>query len=97
MQVYCTIFLKTKLDDINAQPKLFSRNFYEKSFKNPPLDFSLDLFLLLKAQRIKTVNVFFHKRKFGESKGGGTIKGKIKLISRTISYIKKIKTTINVK
>ena len=54
MQVYCTIFLKTKLDDINAQPKLFSRKFYEKSFKNPPLDFSLDLFLLMKAKKIKT-------------------------------------------
>ena len=87
MQVYCTIFLKTKLDDINAQPKLFSRKFYEKSFKNPPLDFSLDLFLLLKAQRIKTVNVFFHKRKFGESKGGGSIIGKIRLIRRTFKYI----------
>jgi glycosyltransferase involved in cell wall biosynthesis len=89
MQVYCTIFLKTKLDDINAQPKLFSREFYEKSFKNPPLDFSLDLYLLLNAKRIKTVDVFFHKRRFGEAKGGGAFLGKWKLIKRTISYINK--------
>jgi len=87
MQVYCSLKLKSLLNDINAQPKLFSRKFYEKNFKNPPLDFSLDLFLLLKAQRIKTVNVFFHKRKFGESKGGGSIIGKIRLIRRTFKYI----------
>lgn len=91
MQVYCTIFLKTKLNDINAQPKLFSRSFYEKKFKNPPLDFSLDLYLMLNAKKIKTVDVFFHKRKFGEAKGGGTISGKLKLISRTIKYISNLK------
>ena len=87
MQVYCTIILKTKLNDINAQPKLFSRKFYESNFKNAPLDFSLDLFLLTKTNKIKTVDVFFHKRKHGEAKGGGTMKGKWKLIKRTISYI----------
>ena len=87
MQVYCTIILKTKLNDINAQPKLFSRKFYENNFKNAPLDFSLDLFLLTKTNKIKTVDVFFHKRKYGKAKGGGTMKGKWKLIKRTISYI----------
>ncbi len=94
MQVYCTIILKTKLNDINAQPKMFSRSFYEENFKNPPLDFSLDLYLLLKAKRIKTVDVFFHKRKYGEAKGGGTTKGKLKLIKRTIIYIKQIKKSL---
>ncbi len=91
MQVYCTIVLKNKLNDINAQPKIFSRSFYNKNFKNAPIDFSLDLFLLFKAKKIKTVNVFFHKRKFEEAKGGGTIKGKIKLIKRTLDYIKNLK------
>ena len=87
MQVYCSLKLKSKLNDINAQPKLFSREFYKKNFKNPPLDFSLDLYLLLNAEKIRTVDVFFHKRKHGEAKGGGTMKGKWKLIKRTISYI----------
>ena len=89
MQVYCSLKLKSMLNDINAQPKLFSRKFYEQNFKNPPLDFSLDLFLLINAKKIKTVDVFFHKRKFGEAKGGGTFLGKWKLIKRTISYINK--------
>ena len=64
--------------------------FYESNFKNAPLDFSLDLFLLTKTNKIKTVDVFFHKRKHGEAKGGGTMKGKWKLIKRTISYINKL-------
>jgi len=91
MQVYCTILLNTKLNDINAQPKLFSRVFYENNFKEPPSDFSLDLFLLLNAKRIETVDVFFHNRKFGVAKGGGSLRGKLKLIARTLTYIKKMK------
>ena len=87
MQVYCFLKLNARLNDINAQPKLFSRKFYQSNFKTPPLDFSLDLFLLIKAKNIKTVDVFFHKRKFGEAKGGGTFLGKWKLIKRTIKYI----------
>ena len=91
MQIYCTILLNKKLKDINAQPKLFSRVFYENNFKEPPSDFSLDLFLLLNARRIETVDVFFHNRKFGVAKGGGSFRGKLKLIARTLAYIKKMK------
>ena len=95
MQVYCTIILKIKLNDINAQPKMFSRDFYEKNFNTPPLDFSLDLYLLTKAKKIKTVDVFFHERKFGKAKGGGSWAGKWKLIKRTISYISKLNKVVN--
>ena len=94
MQVYCTIILKTKLNDINAQPKLFSKLFFDQHFSLAPHDFSLDLFLLIKAKKfglIKTIDVKFNKRKYGEAKGGGTIKGKFKLIERTLDYIKNLK------
>ena len=94
MQIYCSIVLKTRLNDVNAQPKMFGRNFYEAHFSAAPNDFSLDLFLLYKAQKIKTIDVFFHKRKFGKSKGGGTLIGKWKLIKRTICYINKLKNEI---
>lgn len=90
MQVYCSLKLKSKLNDINAQPKLFSRIFYQAHFSNAPMDFSLDLFLLFKATKIKTIDVFFRDRKFGEAKGGGTIKGKLKLIKRTLYYVNKL-------
>ena len=91
MQVYSSLILKKKLNDINAQPKLFSRKFYNDHFADAPSDFSLDLFILLEAEKIKTIDVFFHNRKFGEAKGGGTIKGKIKLIKRTLDYVKNLK------
>ena len=93
MQVYSTLILNKRLNDINAQPKLFSRKFYKKKFTNPPLDFSLDLYLLLNAERIRTVDVFFHERKYDEAKGGGTLKGKIKLIKNTLKYISYFKKT----
>ena len=97
MSMYSSIILKNWMNDINAQPKLFHKSFI-KDFKNPPLDFSLDLFLIYffktKKIEVKTVPVYFNKRKYGESKGGGTFKGKIKLILRTLNYIHKLKERV---
>ena len=56
-----------------------------------PLDFSLDLYLLIIAKsnnyRILNHEVIMKQRLHGEAKGGGTLKGKFKLIKRTIIYI----------
>lgn len=94
MSLYTLFFLRVWLYDINAQPKIFHRELF-KDFENAPLDFSLDLFALLTFKRLKiptqTVKVYFNKRKFGEAKGGGTLKGKIKLIKRTLKYINQLK------
>jgi len=98
MGVYSSIIIGTWMYDINAQPKMFHRSFMDE-FEDAPLDFSLDLFLIhffkSKNIKIKTFPVFFNKRKYGESKGGGTFKGKIKLIKRTLSYIRTLKQNIN--
>jgi hypothetical protein len=97
MGVYSSIVLKKWLFDINAQPKLFHRSFL-KEFVNPPLDFSLDLYLIhyfkTKNISVETFPVFFNKREFGEAKGGGTFKGKVRLIKRTFRYINLLKTHI---
>lgn len=94
MGIYSSVILKKWMYDINAQPKIFHKSFL-KEFENPPLDFSLDLFLIYffksKKIEIKTFPVFFNKREYGEAKGGGTLKGKIKLIARTLSYIHRLK------
>lgn len=94
MGVYSSIILKSWMYDINAQPKIFHRDFLNE-FKNAPLDFSLDLYLIyfFKSKKIdiKTFPVIFKKRKFGEAKGGGTFRGKIKLIKRTLNFIHKLK------
>lgn len=97
MGIYSSIILKNWMYDINAQPKLFHKSFI-KDFKNPPLDFSLDLFLIYffktKKIEVKTIPVYFNKRKHGESKGGGTFKGKIRLIIRTLNYIHKLRKRV---
>ena len=90
MSLFSSFMLKKKLFDVNAQPKIFNKIFY-KDLINPPNDFSLDLFLLYsaldKGLTINSFPVIFKNRHSGIAKGGGTLKGKIKLINRTFNYI----------
>lgn len=94
MSIFVFLITGIFVNDINAQPKVFDRTLYNK-FNNAPLDFSLDLYLLLlsKKNNIKIIEypVFFKKRKFGVAKGGGTLRGKFFLILRTVKYIINIK------
>jgi hypothetical protein len=98
MQIFVLLLLRINISDINAQPKIFTRKFYEEYLLDKmPSDFSLDLFLLYQAKKnnykIFTFPVFFFKRLHGQAKGGGSLKGKIKLIKRTIKYIIKLKVS----
>ncbi len=94
MSITSKLVLGVELRDINAQPKIFNKSFFLK-LKNPPLDFSIDLFLMYKAKKnnmdIIEIPVNFGKRLHGKSKGGGTWIGKIKLIKRTLIYIFNLK------
>ena len=100
MQIVVGFILKTYLRDINAQPKLFSRDFYEKHLKKSyPKDFSLDLYAMYQAKinryRIQTLPVYFTKRLYGEAKGGGgSWKNRISLIKRTFKYILQLKRNL---
>lgn len=92
MEVYANIVLNTSLSDINAQPKMFSKFFFETHLKNKaPWDFSLDLFLLWCAEKnnipIRSFPVRFENRIHGEAKGGGNLKLKWKLTKRTLNFI----------
>lgn len=82
MSHLANFLLKINVNDINAQPKIFSRELL-KNVKKLPNDFSLDLFILLIASKkkvlIKEYPVNFFKRKYGTAKGGGSIIGKLKL------------------
>ena len=97
MSLISSFFMGYRLSDINAQPKMFHRDFLNE-FENVPTDFSLDLFLLYKAKKknkiILEYPVKFNNRLYGESKGGGSIRGKIKLIIRTLKYIIKLNKNI---
>lgn len=98
MSVLSSLVLKQRLIDINAQPKMFHRSFLEL-IKDPPLDFSFDLYFYYIAKkskyRIIEIPVYFKKRRFGEAKGGGgsSYKIRIKIIKRTLRYILKLKST----
>jgi len=91
MTVIASLALGETLTDIGAQPKLFSREFYEKHLKTgAPDDFSLDLYAMYYAQKtglILTFPVYFANRVFGEAKGGGSLKTRIKVTKRVLSFI----------
>jgi glycosyltransferase involved in cell wall biosynthesis len=97
MSVISSFLLGSKLWDVNAQPKMFHRNFMAH-LDVAPHDFSLDLYVLFKANqlgmKVQSFPVFFAKREFGEAKGGGSLKGKFKLIKRTFAYIFQLRNDI---
>ena len=91
MQIWASLMLGVQLNEINAQPKLFPRSLYLE-MKNPPVDFSLDLYLLYIASKkgytLREFPVYFTPRLRGEAKGGGgSVKNRWKLIRRTLAYI----------
>ena len=99
MALISSIVLKKRLTEINAQPKMFHRSFYQQINDNAPFDFSLDLYFLFHAKLkgvIVDFPVFFLPRLYGEAKGGSgsSLKVRIKLIKRTLRYIFELKTKL---
>jgi glycosyltransferase involved in cell wall biosynthesis len=89
MGIFESILFVSRLDEVNAQPTLFKRNFYEK-WQNPPADFSLDLYALVVAVKnglgIRRIKVHFYPRQFGQSNWNIGLKSRIKFIKRTFKY-----------
>lgn len=94
MSAFETIYLGTKLWDINAQPNIFHRSFFENS-NNTPKDFSLDLYLLYMAKKrgleVIRFDVIFPPRIHGESSWNDGLASKWKFIKRTIDFSRKLK------
>jgi len=94
MSVFETFYLRTFLYDINAQPTLIHRNFYQ-TLKNPPYDFSLDLYVYFMAKKKKLsiirVPVKQQKRQKGKSSWNTGMKSRIQFIQRTVKYSKQLK------
>lgn len=102
MGLLSSLALGVRLTEINAQPKLFSKVFFNRFVENAPDDFSLDLYWLYCAKkhgRIIDFPVFFAKRVAGEAKGGSGSSWKVrkKLIKRTFSYIFELRNKLKVK
>ena len=94
MSVFETCYLHAKLYDINAQPNIFPKIFYDE-WQEPPHDFSLDLYALYTARKkgLKVLRfpVVFPERVHGTSKWNTGLAAKWKFIKRTITFSVKLK------
>lgn len=100
MGMFESLYLRQRMWDINAQPTLITRKFYE-TWGNPPSDFSLDLYVYYMAcrqgLRIHRFNVTQHERKEGISTWNTGMKSRIKLVRRVITYSRSLKREVNKK
>ena len=96
----CLTFLLfgKKINDINAQPKIFKRSML-KFINNPPIDFSYDIYFLLVALnnniKIQEFPVKWYDRIAGVAKGGGSFKLKFKLTLKTIKFLFNLRRKYN--
>jgi len=97
MSIFETLLLSRPMWDINAQPTMFSRRFFE-SWITPPDDFSLDLYVYYQAQK-KHLKVFRFPVRFGERAHGVSHwnvnwAAKQKFIRRTVDFSLQLKKNI---
>lgn len=89
MAAFETALLRVPMWDINAQPTLFPKSFFD-GWVDPPKDFSLDLFAYYSAVKgglkIARFPVFFGKRAHGISRWNVNWQAKVKFIRRTVDY-----------
>ena len=94
MSIFESLFLGKLLYDINAQPNVFHKSFFE-SWVNPPYDFALDLYALYLAEKqeipIIRFPVLFPKRIHGESHWNKNLYSKWKFIKRTALFSMNLK------
>lgn len=97
MSIFETVYMGVWLVDINAQPNIFHKSFFA-TWKNPPSDFSLDLYVLYTAQKEKLeivrFDVPFLERVHGESKWNTGLVSKWKFIKRTMEFSIKLKGSL---
>ena len=94
MFIFETIFMGKVLYDVNAQPNIFSKEFFS-NWKNPPKDFALDLYALYMAKKNKLkvirFNVLFPERIHGQSTWNTGLASKWKFIKRTMVFSLELK------
>jgi glycosyltransferase involved in cell wall biosynthesis len=95
MSAFETMYLGKSLWDINAQPNIFHRSFFDSIKDSCPKDFSLDLYFLYTAQKlglnVVRFSVLFPERIHGKSSWNTGLTSKWKFIKRTISFSIKLK------
>jgi glycosyltransferase involved in cell wall biosynthesis len=94
MSFFEMLLLRRLFWDINAQPTVFSRDFFD-TWEDPPHDFSLDLYAYYMAKKtglkISRFPVYFGERQFGTSHWNIDLRSKYKFIRRTIDFSLELK------
>lgn len=97
MSLFESVLLRQPLWDINAQPTMFSRRFFE-TWDDPPHDFSLDLYAYYQARRqglaVHRFPVLFAERAHGVSHWNVNWAAKRKFIRRTVDFSLQLKKAI---
>lgn len=97
MSVFETLLLRKPMWDINAQPTMFTRSFFE-TWISPPNDFSLDLFAYYTAVKqglkVHRFPVLFGKRAHGISHWNINWAAKRKFIRRTFNFSLELRKSI---
>jgi glycosyltransferase involved in cell wall biosynthesis len=94
MSIFESVLFMRRLWDINAQPTMFGRSFFT-TWKNPPSDFSLDLFAYASARAaglsVERIPVHFGERAHGRSTWNLDWRAKMKFARRTVAYSLKLR------
>jgi glycosyltransferase involved in cell wall biosynthesis len=89
MGIFESLLFRQQMSEINAQPNVFRSEFFIK-WKNPPTDFSLDLYALVVANRmgmkIHRFQVRFLPRQYGKSNWNIGFRSRMLFIKRTFQY-----------
>jgi glycosyltransferase involved in cell wall biosynthesis len=97
MSAFETLLLRQPLWDINAQPTMFRRAFFE-SWTGAPHDFSLDLFAYYRARKaglaVHRFPVRFGERAHGVSHWNVNWAAKRKFIRRTVDFSLQLKSAL---
>lgn len=98
MSLFETLLLSKPLWDINAQPTMFTRQFFE-TWSDAPDDFSLDLYAYYQAQihglKVHRFAVKFGERAHGVSHWNVNWAAKWKFIRRTVDFSLHLKKNIS--
>ena len=94
MAIYESLLFHSFLWDINSQPTLISRGFFNK-MHNPPKDFALDLYAYVLAKKekimIKRFESIQYKRISGVSTWNTNWYSRLNMVKRVIQYSKRTK------
>jgi glycosyltransferase involved in cell wall biosynthesis len=97
MSFFESVLLGRRFWDINAQPTMFSRRFFQ-TWSEPPHDFSLDLYAYFEARRqrlsVHRFPVHFGERAHGVSHWNVNWAAKRKFIRRTVDFSLELKRKV---